>query len=209
MSLLENDLADKIERIANSQHAFEQLMLSCIMPGTVKCIIAASKRNCLLEKLKYIYRIKMHKPMLASYIKEAIDQASFCLKSHQGRRIVQLDCSDLRKGDALGWIRAISKEDNNAIIVIDNVTRIPEGDVALYDPKQFVENILVRSWKNNDIHIGDYHINRCNLTVILTSPPEDEEKLRLICSAYSYAWVGDIEKKIENLMSKKEGIVLN
>ena len=162
------------------------------MPDTVKCIIAASKRNCLLEKLEYTYRIKMHKPMLASYIKEAIDQASFCLKSHQGRRIVQLDCSDLRKGDALGWIRAISKEDNNAIIVIDNVTRIPEGDVALYDPKQFVENILVRSWKNNDIYIDDYHIDRRNLTVILTCPPEDEEQLRAICSISSYAWVGNI-----------------
>ena len=74
------------------------------------------------------------------------------------------------------------------------VTRIPEGDPALYDPKQYVENILVRSWKNNDIYIDDYHIDRRNLTVILTCPPEDEDRLRAICSMCSYAWVGDISE---------------
>lgn len=117
--------------------------------------------------------------------------------------------SGLKKGDALGWIRDFSKQDKDAIIVIENVTRIPEGDSALYDPRQYVENILVRSWKNNYIYIDDYHIDRRNLTVILTCPPEDEEQLRAICSMCSYAWVGDIEKKIENLMSEKKGIVLN
>ncbi|MBO5815580.1 MAG: hypothetical protein J6R30_05645 [Bacteroidales bacterium] len=107
------------------------------------------------------------------------------------------DCRGLKKGDALGWIRDFSKEDKDAIIVIENVTQIPEGNPSLYDPKQYVENILVRSWKNEDVYIDDYHIDRRNLTVILTCPPEDEEKLRAICSMCSYAWVGDIEKMIE------------
>ena len=113
------------------------------------------------------------------------------------RWLVPKDCRGLKKGDALGWIRDFSKEDKDAIIVIENVTQIPEGNPSLYDPKQYVENILVRSWKNEDVYIDDYHIDRRNLTVILTCPPEDEEKLRAICSMCSYAWVGDIEKMIE------------
>ena len=42
--------------------------------------------------------------------------------------------------------------------------------------------------------IDDYHIDRRNLTVILTCPPEDEEQLRAICSMCSYTWVGDISE---------------
>ena len=114
--------------------------------------------------------------------------------------MLKKDCRELKKGDALGWIRDISiDDDKDAIIVIENVTRIPERDPALYDPKQYVENILVRSWKNIDVYIDDYHIDRRNLTIILTCPPEDEEQLRAICSMCSYAWVGDIENKLAEL----------
>ena len=179
---IDDNINVKIDRDVNSIDRFEKAMLTCVMPGTVKCVGAA--------------------PDFADRLLSTLEKAKLSLLPHKGRKVIAKDCRGLKKGDALGWIRDFSKEDKDAIIVIENVTRIPEGDPALYDPKQYVENILVRSWKNNDIYIDDYHIDRRNLTVILTCPPEDEEQLRAICSICSYAWVGDIEKKIESKLAE-------
>ena len=177
-----DDNIEKIDRDVNSIVTFEKAMLTCVMPGTVKCVGAA--------------------PDFAGRLRSTLEKAKLSLVPHKGRKVIAKDCRGLKKGDALGWIRDFSKEDKDAIIVIENVTRIPEGDPTQYDPKQYVENILARSWKNDDIYIDDYHIDRRNLIVILTCPPEDEEQLRAICSICSYSWVGDIEKKIENKLAE-------
>lgn len=168
----------KIDRDVNIKRTFEQCMLTCVMPGTVKCIVAA--------------------PGFADRLLKALETASLGLAPHRDRKVISNDCRGLKKGDALGWIRDISNDDKDAIVVLENVTQIPEGDPALYDPKPYVENILVRSLKNTDVYIDDYHIDRRNLTVVLTCPPEDEEHLRAICSMCSYAWVGDIENRMYN-----------
>ena len=179
---IDDNINVKIDRDVNSIDTFEKGMLTCVMPGTVKCVGAA--------------------PDFSDRLRNTLEKAKLSLLPHEGRKVIAKDCRGLKKGDALGWIRDFSKQDKDAIIVIENVTRIPEGDPALYDPKQYVENILVRSWKNNDIYINDYHIDRCNLTVILTCPPEDEEQLGAICSICSYAWVGDIEKRVEEKLAQ-------
>ena len=199
---IEDNIDIKIDRDVNIKKVFEQFMLTCVMPGTVKCVVAAPKTNSLLEKLHELYGVPLCDASFAGHLRETLKAAARGLLPHKGRKVVPKDCRGLKKGDALGWIREISKDDKDAIVVLENVTQIPEGDPALYDPKQYVENILVRSWKNNDIYIGDYHIDRRNLTVILTCPPEDEEQLRAICSMCSYAWVGDIEKKIESKLAE-------
>ena len=199
---IEDNIDIKIDRDVNIKKVFEQFMLTCVMPGTVKCVVAAPKTNSLLEKLHELYGVPLCDASFAGHLRETLKAAALGLLSHKGRKVVSKDCRGLKKGDALGWIRDFTKEDKDAIIVIENVTQIPEGDPALYDPKQYVENILVRSWKNNDIYIDYYHIDRRNLTVILTCPPEDEEQLRAICSICSYAWVGDIEKKIESKLAE-------
>ena len=183
----------KIDRDVNSIDTFEKAMLTCVMPGTVKCVVAAPKTNSFMDILQ-LYGVPLCDASFAGHLRETLEKAKLSLVPHKGRKVVPKDCRGLTKGDALGWIRDFSKEDKDSIIVIENVTRIPEGDPALYDPKQYVENILVRSWKNNDIYIDGYHIDRRNLTVILTCPPEDEEQLRAICSICSYAWVGDISE---------------
>ena len=179
---IDDNINVKIYREVNSIETFEKAMLTCVMPGTVKCVVVSSD--------------------FADRLRQTLEKAKLSLVPHKGRKLVPKDCRGLKKGDALGWIRDFSKEDKDAIIVIENVTRIPEGDPDVYDPKQYVENILVRSWKNNDIYSDDYHIDRRNLTVILTCPPEDEEQLRAICSMCSYAWVGDIEKRVEEKLAQ-------
>jgi hypothetical protein len=174
-----------------------------LIPGTVKCVVFTPISNVLLDKLHEIYGVPRNEPSFATYLQKILDSATHSLLTFKNRKVLKKDCRELKKGDALGWIRDISiDDDRDAIIVIENVTRIPEGDSALYDPKQYVENILVRSWKNDDVYIDDYHIDRRNLTVILTCPPEDEGQLRAICSMCSYAWVGDVEKRIEEKLAQ-------
>lgn len=87
-------------------------------------------------------------------------------------------------------MKALSQDDDNLIVVLENVTQIPKGDRSVYDDRQYVENLLIMSWKNDVVYLDDTQIDRRNLTVILTCPPEDQEKLMTECSAWSYAWVG-------------------
>lgn len=42
---------------------------------------------------------------------------------------------------------------------------------------------------NESVYLDDTQIDRRNLTVILTCPLEDEQKLMKECSSCSYAWV--------------------
>ena len=190
----EKDQLDKLEDNVFFTDELENKLLRHLLSGSVKCAVFTSIPNVLLVKLREIYGIEYDEPSFASHLTKILSSAKHSLLPHKSRKVIAKDCRELKIGDALGWIRDISKDDKDAIVVFESVTRIPEGDPALYDPKQYVENILVRSWKNNDIYIDDYHIDRRNLTVILTCPPEDEEQLRAICSMCSYAWVGDISE---------------
>ena len=190
----EKDQLDKLEDNVFFTVELEERWLRYLLPGSVKCAVFTPIPNILLVKLREIYGIEYDEPSFASHLSKILSSAKHSLLPYKGRKVIPKDCRGLKKGDALGWIRDISKDDKDAIVVFENVTQIPEGDPALYDPKQYVDNILVRSWKNNDIYIDDYHIDRRNLTVILTCPPEDEEQLRAICSMCSYAWVGDISE---------------
>ena len=189
-----DDNIEKLENVVLTQVELEKEWFRYLIPGTIKCAVFTPISNVLLDKLHEIYGVPRNEPSFATYLQKILDSATHSLQPFKNRKVLKKDCRELKKGDALGWIRDFSKEDKDAIIVFENVTRIPEGDPALYDPKQYVENILVRSWKNNDIDIDDCHIDRRNLTVILTCPPEDEEQLRAICSMCSYAWVGDISE---------------
>lgn len=189
-----DDNIEKLENVVLTQVELEKEWFRYLIPGTIKCAVFTPISNVLLDKLHEIYGVPRNEPSFATYLQKILDSATHSLQPFKNRKVLKKDCRELKKGDALGWIRDFSKEDKDAIIVFENVTRIPEGDPALYDPKQYVENILVRSWKNNDIYIDDYQIDRRNLTVILTCPPEDEEQLRAICSMCSYAWVGDISE---------------
>ena len=116
------------------------------------------------------------------------------LQKHQSRPILSIDCRTLRKGDAYGFLSKLANANKNPIVIIENVTQIPNGNPAIYDDPNYVSNILLRSWKNDDIYVGDLHIDRREITVILTCPPEDAGILQWECGLCSYSWIGDFEK---------------
>ena len=120
------------------------------------------------------------------------------LKEHQSRNIYSIDCRTLRKGDAYGWLSGIANASIDPIVIIENVTQIPDGDRAIYDDPNYVANLLLRSWKNDDIYVGDLHIDRRKFTVILTCQPEDADILQRECGLCSYSWIGDFDEYIEN-----------
>lgn len=118
---------------------------------------------------------------------------------HKERTLLSLDCRSLHKGDAYGWLKAISKgmKDgflNKPILVIENVDQIPDGDCSVYDDPQYIENILVRSWKNELINIGDFYLNRREMTIILTCSPNNQTMLGNACRECSYNWGGEFEE---------------
>ena len=176
----------------------EKMLLRCITPGFVKCVVFAPEVNIMLKKLHEVYGISINEISFATYIQAVLKDACHSLEAHKHRRVVSLDCRGLKKGDALGWMRTLSQDDDNLILVLENVTQIPEGDLSIYDDRQYLENLLLRSWKNDVVYFDDTQIDRRNLTVILTCPPEDQEKLMIECSACSYAWVGDIDLNHRN-----------
>jgi hypothetical protein len=136
-----------------------------------------------------------------------INRFSEVQKEHKERDYLSLDCRGLRKGDACGWLKAISEGIKNGtlnkpILVIENVDQIPDGDRNIYDDPLYVENILVRSWKNELINISDFYIDRRELTVILTCSPENQTLLGNACRICSYAWLGEFEEwynRIKNI----------
>lgn len=136
-----------------------------------------------------------------------INRFSEVQKEHKERDYLSLDCRGLRKGDACGWLKAISEGIENGtlnkpILVIENVDQIPEGDSNIYDDPQYIVDILVRSWKNELINISDFYIDRRELTVILTCSPENQTLLGNACRICSYAWLGEFDEwynRIKNI----------
>ena len=136
-----------------------------------------------------------------------INRFSEVQKEHKKRDYLSLDCRGLRKGDAYGWLKAVSEGIesgtlNKPILVIENVDKIPDGDRNIYDDPLYVENILVRSWKNELINISDFYIDRRELTVILTCSPENQTLLGNACRICSYAWLGEFDEwynRIKNI----------
>ena len=189
----EDDNIEKVDATVQFMEAQEKMLLRCVIPGIVKCVVFAPDFNIMLKKLHEIYGISITETSFATYIQTILNRACHSLREHKHRRVVSLDCRGLKKGDALGWMKALSQDDDNLIVVLENATQIPEGDLSVYDDRRYVENLLIRSWKNDVVYFDDTQIDRRNLTVILTCPPEDEEKLKAECSAFSYAWVGGLE----------------
>jgi hypothetical protein len=101
----------------------------------------------------------------------------------------------------------IAEVEDGAIIVVENVTRVPSGNPNIYDDPTYVTNLLLRSWKNEVIYAGDVVIDRRKLTVILTCPPEDAEILERECGLCSYAWFRDFNKYMDELHQMAEETV--
>ena len=160
-------------------------------------IIVEDKENVLTKKISEAYNLNLNnKTSFAKRVEKKIKEAiNPKLKEHQSRNIYSIDCRGLRRGDTYGWLSAIAKESIAPIVVIEYVTQIPDGDRTIYDDPNYVANLLLRSWKNDDIYVDDLHIDRRKFTVILTCPPEDIDILQRECGLCSYSWIGDFEER--------------
>lgn len=95
------------------------------------------------------------------------------LQCQMGRPIITLDCSQLRKGDALGFMYSLSQiqQEPNPIVIINRITDIPRVGSNIDEPA-YVENLLLHSWHNDVFSLMDhtgtpYTINMSSLSVII------------------------------------------
>lgn len=134
------------------------------------------------------------------------------LKKHAGRPIHVLDCKTLRKYDAIGWLEAVSKlpKSPTPILVIENITEIPEED-AVHDNPKYVENLLVHSWKNEINYFTDNRPNQ-NLKqftlkphdylVFLTWTPDSADKINNVWNkSDNLAWIGNFQNYKDKFIS--------
>ena len=119
------------------------------------------------------------------------------LKEHQSRKIYSIDCRALCKGDAYGWLSTVSKASKDPILVIEHLTEVPDGDRSIYDDPIYVTNLLLRSWKNEDIYAGDLEIDRRQFTVILACRDTDSQEFERECGLCSYGWIGNLDEELE------------
>ena len=166
-----------------------------------RCFVAEEQVDILAKKISEVWNlsnIKWRTPFAERLERDFISHHD----EHKERTLLSLDCRTLKKGDAYGWLKLISegmKNDtlNKPILVIENVDQIPDGDRRIYDDPQYVENILVRSWKNELINIGDFYLDRRNISVILTCSPDNQTRLGNACRECSYPWCGEFEEWLE------------
>ena len=142
-------------------------------------------------------------------LKEKIEAGN---EEYKERTLLSVDCRTLCKGDAYGWLKAISEGMKNCtlnkpILVIENVDQIPDGDRNIYDDPQYVENILVRSWKNELINIGDFYLDRREISVIVTCSPDNQTRLGNACRECSFPWCGDFEEWLKKYTEIKTKMV--
>ena len=204
MSIFDDDL-DKIIRDRNLKEECYAKDLSCTF--SAYGVIVEDKEDVLTKKISEAYNLNLnYKTSFAKRAEKIIMKAiNPKLAEHQSRAIYSIDCRTLRKGDAYGWLSGVANARIDPIVIIENVTQIPDGDRAIYDDPNYVANILLRSWKNDDIYFGDLHIDRRKFTVILTCPPEDADILQRECGLCSYSWIGDFDEYVKDiqLIAKK------
>lgn len=195
-------LSEKADKYLENRIAIEHILakdLSCTF--SAYGVIVEDKEDVLTKKISEAYNLNLnYKTSFAKRVGEKIMKAiNPKLKEQQSRNIYSIDCRTLRKGDAYGWLLGIANASIDPIVIIENVIQIPDGDRAIYDDPNYVANLLLRSWKNDDIYVGDLHIDRRKFTVILTCQPEDADILQRECGLCSYSWIGDFDEYIENL----------
>jgi hypothetical protein len=185
MSLLDDNILDQIDTSLNNKVKMEDCLSKELLGnGFVSSVIAEGYNISFAQRIENL-------------VKGAISPD---LQKHQTRKIYSIDCHTLRKGDAYRWLLAIVKEEvDDPILVIENVTQVPDGDRSIYDDPMYVTNLLLRSWKNENIFAGDLHIDRRKFTVILTCPPEDADILQRECGLCSYSWLGDFDRFLKDL----------
>lgn len=203
MSLLDekDTLMERTDNDLNNRFEIEEIFVKELFGnGLVTAVVIEEQENLFAKKLAGVWHLNIdYKTSFAQRIDKIIQNAIAPeLQEYQSRNIYSIDCRALHKGDAYGWLSTVEKAGtDNPILVIENVTQIPDGDRTIYDDPMYVTNLLLRSWKNEDIFAGDLHIDRRQFTIILTSPPQDAGILQRECGLCSYGWLGDFDEYLK------------
>ena len=171
MSLFDKDLIESEEHYRQIISIEEDIALS-LGPGAH--VIDSKDTDAFLENL--FEKLIKNTPVLGS------GPLADKLKSQQGRSIIRWDVKSFRKNNAIGSMYSLSRLKDKPIVIIENITEIPDGDRSIYDDPDLVENVLLHSWKNDVIHLthpqyGPFQLNREDYTVIFPVNPGWQEKL--------------------------------
>lgn len=157
-----------------TQKKIQEDIVYCLSPGA--CIIEIPDTESFISQVE-----EMVHP---SYQVLGDDLMAEMLKKSQGRPIIRWDVRFFRKDDAIGSMYKLSQQpsDPKPIVIIENITDIPDGDRTVYDDPVLVENVLLHSWKNDTIHLthhqaGAFQLNRQDYTVLFPVLPGDLNKL--------------------------------
>ena len=118
----------------------------------------------------------------------------------ENRPVYTLDCKTLKKYDAIGFLERLAKlpSDPRPIVIIQNITEIPFGDVSIHDDPQYAENILVHSWKNETNYLtnkigNQFVIKPSNYTVFLTWSAKTSDLIKNVWHASDgFGWIGNL-----------------
>ena len=130
------------------------------------------------------------------------------------RPVYTLDCKTLKKHDAIGFLERLRNPSaQKPVVVIQNITEIPIGDgvyckyvgdgetfndVSIYDDPQYVENILVHSWKNETNYLTNkngeqFVLKSHDYTVFLTWSSKTSDTIKNVWHASDgFAWIGNL-----------------
>lgn len=149
----------------------------------------------------------------------------------EGRPLCILDCRTLKKWDAVGFLERLTMmpKSPRPIVIIQNITEIPVGNgqyyryvgndttfvnTSIYDDPQYVENILVHSWKNDLNHLTNkngkqFDIIPHDYIVFLTWSSKTSEIIKNVWRASDgLGWIGSFNdyKKEEFAELNKKSI---
>ena len=127
------------------------------------------------------------------------------LRSQQGRPIFRWKVSSFCKKDAIGSLHALSVRPNNPkpIVIIEEITEIPAED-NIHDNPQYVENLLLHSWKNesnvyDDPQFGHFELCTEDYTVVIVfDSSKSEEFFKMWRPLDGLALCKDFDQELEN-----------
>ena len=165
-----HEFEDYLQHELNIQNA----LAGCLAPGAT--ILEATDLETAIYKLETMLQTDYQ--VLGSGF-----EADW-LQKQQGRPVISWDAKSFLKNDAIGSMYRLSKlpKEPKPVIIIDNITQIPEAVSDIYDDPALIENVLLHSWKNDTIYLthwqdGPFELNRMDYSVIFPVRPGELKNL--------------------------------
>lgn len=145
--------------------------------------------------------IVVTKHSISQLLKETLNTScGECLSKYKDRECISLDCKNLTKEDAFGWMVNLAKkveQNPNLIVIIENLAEIINE--AMSNDAHYIVNLLGHSWKNEKVVFGNYCIDRSELTIIITATPEQKIDLCQELRMDGYYWIEDFDAEFEKV----------